>query len=445
MIEYVPLMPIQRWFFEQEFVAPHHWNVAGIFQTREKLSAPLAEQAVYALVEHHDALRSRFKRTETGWQQFVIPNEPMGTFVHSDLSKLSKGSQDAAIRETSENLQSSLDLECGPMLRVGLFEMGPNRPGCIVFVFHHLICDMVSWRILLEDFETVYRQLNNRLPIRLKEETTSFKQWSEFLTNYGNSSAMSEQLSYWTRDKHRRTFELPTDYDNGENTEGSVITIEKALSIRETTALLEHVPHSLGVDLHSALLTALLMAFYEWTGERFVRSLSVHHGRVSTFDKVDLKRTVGWLMTNFAIDLEIDNTNNLRAMLMEVKQQLDNIASYGLGYGLLKYLNTEAAVQETMRAMPEPQCSFVYQGKYDKNVSENSLFRPYLTLNQELGGLRRSKLNTRKHLLLNFWPGIYQGRFRLYLRFGRQLHDYHTIEGLANGYMSALRSIIQMR
>jgi len=66
----VPLTPIQHWFFEQNLTDPHHFNQAVLLEIQQ-LDLALLEQAVQQLLLHHDALRLRFERTESGWQQLL--------------------------------------------------------------------------------------------------------------------------------------------------------------------------------------------------------------------------------------------------------------------------------------------------------------------------------------------------------------------------------------
>jgi NRPS condensation-like uncharacterized protein len=71
-------------------------------------------------------------------------------------------------------MEESLNLERGPLLRVT--HVMPSR---MVAVIHHLAVDGVSWRILLEDLETTYRQIRRGEAIRLPGKTTSYQRWAE--------------------------------------------------------------------------------------------------------------------------------------------------------------------------------------------------------------------------------------------------------------------------
>ncbi|MEK7787151.1 MAG: AMP-binding protein, partial [Chloroflexota bacterium] len=85
----VPLTPIQRWFFEQEFAGPYHWNQSVLLEVRQPLDRVKLEAAVRQLLAHHDSLRSRFEHVEAGWQQNIVaPGEetPLDWF---DLTSLS--------------------------------------------------------------------------------------------------------------------------------------------------------------------------------------------------------------------------------------------------------------------------------------------------------------------------------------------------------------------
>ncbi|MDO2098184.1 condensation domain-containing protein, partial [Escherichia coli] len=64
----------------------------------------------------------------------------------------------AALRALADEVQRSLDLADGPLLRALLatFDDGSQR---LLLVIHHLVVDGVSWRILFEDLQTAYRQL----------------------------------------------------------------------------------------------------------------------------------------------------------------------------------------------------------------------------------------------------------------------------------------------
>src|SRR5205085_8805748 len=58
---FVPLTPIQRWFFEQRLPDPHHYNQALMLKLNRQVDADLLRRVIEHLQRHHDALRLNFE------------------------------------------------------------------------------------------------------------------------------------------------------------------------------------------------------------------------------------------------------------------------------------------------------------------------------------------------------------------------------------------------
>ena len=70
--------------------------------------------------------------------------------------------------------QRSLDLEHGPLLRALLVD-GPEGQQRLLIAIHHLVVDGVSWRVLLEDLQNVYRQLERAQSVSLPAKTSALQ------------------------------------------------------------------------------------------------------------------------------------------------------------------------------------------------------------------------------------------------------------------------------
>src|SRR5262249_6416391 len=114
----VALTPIQRWFFGRNLPAPHHFNQAVAIQTRELLDERALDEAVAVISEHHDALRLRFTRDTAGAIVQSYAEDAGVSVTHLDLSELEPTARTATLTRRSSELQASLDLERGPLLRV---------------------------------------------------------------------------------------------------------------------------------------------------------------------------------------------------------------------------------------------------------------------------------------------------------------------------------------
>ena len=119
----VALTPIQQWFFEQELEEPHHWNQAVLLEVRERLGPEVLELALQSLVSRHDALRLRFTRQPSGWHQSHATPDHRVTLTRLDLSRLSTGAWRETLERGADQVQGSLSLSDGPLLRAALFDV----------------------------------------------------------------------------------------------------------------------------------------------------------------------------------------------------------------------------------------------------------------------------------------------------------------------------------
>ncbi|MBE9228589.1 amino acid adenylation domain-containing protein [Phormidium sp. LEGE 05292] len=433
----LPLTPIQHWFFAKNLPETHHYNQAFLLLVPPTLNPTLLQQAVQQLLVHHDALRLRFTKSEEGWQQFnALPDEAV-PFSLVDLSALPETEQASAIETTSTQLQASLNLSCGPLVRVALYNLGTGKPSRLLLIIHHLAVDGVSWRILLENLQTAYQQLESGRSIQLPAKTTSFKHWAFKLTEYARSSVAKKELTYWQSLSRTQIARLPLDCSEGANTEASAHTVSVSLNIEETRALLQEVPKAYGTQINDVLLTALVQVLAAWSGSNSVLVELEGHGREEILSDVDLSRTVGWFTTRFPVLLQYKATNNPGDVIKFIKEQLGAVPNRGIGYGLLRYLSGDAEITSILQTLPMAEVSFNYLGQFDWGMQADSLFK----LAPESVGPEGSLLGHRSYLL-DINGIVVEGQLQLTWTYSENFHYSTTIESLAQDYACALRSLI---
>jgi amino acid adenylation domain-containing protein/non-ribosomal peptide synthase protein (TIGR01720 family) len=443
-----PLTPIQNLFFEQNLPDPHHYNQAALFEVRQEIDVSLLSQAVNRLLLHHDALRLRFVREEAGWRQFYAEVDINDVFSRVDLSAIPTAGAEGlrqGIEAVASDLQASLSLANGPLIRVAFFELGAGRPGRLLLVIHHLAVDGVSWRILLEDLQTAYEQLSRGEDIELPSKTTSFKQWSERLQDYARSGSLRGETAYWLSESRRSAKPLPKDFNEGANTEASARSISLWLDSEETRALLQEAPAAYHTQINDVLMTALARTIAMWTGNGTLLVDMEGHGREDIINGVDLSRTVGWFTTVFPALVQVEAATDPGQALRSVKEQLRQIPHRGIGYGLLRYLGEGAEVKDRLRAFPSAQICFNYLGQWDQSFtnesgSESGNESGFLPA-EESYGPARSGQGARSYLL-DVSGSVNGGRLQMNWTYSESVHRKATVERLARNFMDELRAII---
>ena len=429
----VPLTPIQRWFFAQDLAVPDHFNQAVLLDGSE-LTAELVTSALDALLRQHDALRLRFARGETGWQQThdasAAALQSAELFEAIDLSGLADAVQGPALRRHAERLQASLDLAQGPVLRATLFDLGEGGQR-LLLIAHHLVVDGVSWRILLEDLGTALSALRRKEQVRLPPKTTAFRHWAERLTAYAQSDAIRGELSYWQGQPWATAPRLPRDHEAGANTAGHVHLVKLALTTEETRALLQEVPEVYHTEINDVLLTALVQAFAGWTGQQRLLVGLEGHGREELFGEIDVSRTVGWFTSLFPVLLEVEGAGDPGAALKQVKEQLRAVPHRGVGYGVLRHLGGIDV------PAPEVEVSFNYLGQLDGAAGGQSF-----GFAAEDVGREQHEANRRAHLI-DVSAHVGNGRLQMQWAYSHACHEASTIEALAEEFASRLRHMIE--
>ncbi len=431
----VPLTPIQHWFFAQNLRFPHHYNQAVLLEPKQPLDITCLEKAVQALLQHHDALRLRFVKGESGWQQVNADVDGVVPLVQRDFSALPQTQQKQVIADAANELQASLNLSEGPLLRVALFHLGCNQQRLLI-VIHHLAVDGVSWRILLEDLQRSYEQICCSQRIQLASKTTSFKQWAEQLQAYAQADAFKQELNYWQQELQQPIASLPVDFPGGENTMAKAQIVSVALSPEETQALLQEVPQAYNTQINDVLLTALAQTFAQWQGMDCLLVDLEAHGREAFSESIDLSRTVGWFTAVFPVVLKVSPNSHPGEALKTVKEQLRRIPNQGVGYGILRYLRGDEVAQ-VLQALPQAEVAFNYLGQFDQSLSSSSLFQ----FAPESSGRVYSPQETLPYLL-EINGMVSAGQLRLEWSFSQQIYQSATVEKLAVGYIDALRSLI---
>ncbi len=426
------LTPIQGWFFEKDFLQPNHWNQALMIKLNRPLKTDALKKTLQAIVVHHDVLRTRFFQNEKKLRMAEIGKDGE---IPLTVERISENDDRKDLQEKGTLLQTSLDIEKGPLMRAGYFYNESDQ--YLMLALHHLAVDGVSWRILLEDFQAAYMQAEQspNKEIELPPKTTSFKYWAEKLTYFANNTAILSELEYWRSLTGKKAGALPVDFPQGENLEKFGHSVQVELSEEETKALLREAPAAYRTQMNELLLAALILAYSRRTGKRRLLIELEGHGREDLFEEVDISRTVGWFTSVYPFYLEINRTQ-IGDIIKQVKEQYRRIPRNGIGFGLLKYL-ADKDIRKQMQAIAEPAIGFNYLGQFDQSAGDIQNIGAPLPA----PGRERGKENQRVHLL-EIGGSVFEGKLRFTWSFSAKVFRAQTIERWAEDYITALREVI---
>ncbi len=432
----VALTPIQRWFFEQEQPAVHHFNQAVLLAVPRSLDPTHLEAALQQVLLQHDALRLHFVPGPDGWHQaHALPDHAV-PLARVDLSDLAPERQPDAIEAEAAVLHTGLDITEGPLLRAALFRLGHSDSDRLLLVAHHLVVDASSWRILLADLQAAARQIARSEPVRLPPKTGSYQQWSERLAESARAESARAELDYWLDPARSLVAALPRDGAGGDNTLASAQSLRAELSAEETARLLDEAPKAHRLQFHDLLVAALARALADWSGDPAVLIDIEAQGRDLALDGLDLSRTVGWCTAIYPALLDLSAAASPDALATTVGRQLRAIPAGGLRYSALRYLCDDRQIRERLAAAPRAEVVFLHLGRIDADSGDAGLFVPI----DGPTGPNRSPLERRSYLL-EVSSAISGGCLSVEWHYSRLFHDHATIERLAQGMLAALRGL----
>lgn len=424
----VSLTPIQHWFFEQTTIDPHYYNQAVMLHAPEGFRETPLRQTLQKLAEHHDALRMTFQTTEKGYEAHHAEIAQGGLYHLEVLNLKAESDPGQTIEAKADEIQSSMHLSDGPLMKAGLFQCADGDH--LLIAIHHLMVDGVSWRILLEDLVTGYRQAENGQVIQLPQKTDSFQLWAKRLSEYAQSETIKQEQEYWTKIEQTEIKPLPKDFQETHTTAKDSETATAEWTKEETELLLKQANRAYNTEINDLLLTSLGLSISHWSG---LDRIPIHlegHGREQIIQDMDISRTVGWFTSLYPVVLHAQPGKEISDYIKTTKEGLRQIPHKGIGYGIARYLSGG------MPSKLDPEIIFNYLGQFDQDLQQHGVQLSSYSCGSDSSG------NQERPYVLNINGMITEGRLKLTISYSSKQYAKETIMRLSETIQSRLRTII---
>ncbi|WBY30395.1 non-ribosomal peptide synthetase [Bacillus velezensis] len=417
-----PLTPIQLEFFNKNHVVPNHYNQALMLRSDEPFDIPSLKTAITEIIKHHDALRNVYD----GQRQITLSTEESKLYdwYEKDYTKVQDVSKE--IEYASDKLQASIDLATGPLVKVGLFhsDSGDHLLICV----HHLVIDGVSWRILLEDLFSGYRQIQETGKITLPMKTASYKEWANALTQYAKSEVLSDEIAYWKNisDKSNSTETFKSTQTASGQYKNKVVKVDS----ETTKKLLLEAGKTYKTEINDLLLASLTIAVKEWRNSKYLTIEMEGHGRETIDREIAIDRTVGWFTSVYPIILETKDT--VEESILETKQTLKQVPNHGIGYGVLRYLGEHSGLEMSAAI------TFNYLGELDNEIDR---IEGISMSGMPLGRSMSEKNSSGMGLSLN--GAVLNGQLEFDIIYDTGLYTDEDAQTLVLAYERAIKDVVE--
>lgn len=341
---FIPLTPIINWFMEQNLRFPGKYCQRVQIILSPEFTVDALEVVLQRLVNHHDTLRANWSKREN--KLFYNP-------VHQNISaKIHVLDQED--RTGTKDLQ--LDEE---LLVYSSLHLGGER-NIWEITIHHLVIDGVSWRIMLEDLDSMLQQQLAGQPLKLPNKTHSYQEWAKAVEAV--SDQFDHEYEYW-ENALDSSFSYPivnSDYSR-DDIAAATFQLDKML----TESLLSQANRSFHTKPDELLIAALLIALQEITGQTDLLIELENHGRGAVAEQLDISRSVGWFTALYPFRVILEQ-ELLSEQIKAIKEALRSVPNNGVGYGWCMGLNHRWQWEK-------PRIRFNYLGRFQSEYNSFSV------------------------------------------------------------------------
>ncbi|KAJ4374877.1 hypothetical protein N0V83_001955 [Neocucurbitaria cava] len=381
------LSPIQSLYFQRPNTHGH-FNQSFYLRVTRRTTVAQFQSAVEQLVARHSMLRARFSFSEErGWQQRLT------------------------------NSQQCFDHTNGPLFAADFFDFGNEQYAFLTG--HHLVVDLVTWRLLLEELEEILKGGQLLAP------ALPFQKWAELQSEHAETLELDEVLppvnvppmdfSYW-------------GIQHQDNTYGNAGHASFELDTTLSSAFLTSCHTAYKTEPVEVLLASLIQSWSQVFTDRPVPAIfNEGHGREPWKSDIDITRTVGWFTALSPI--LVAPSQNPTDTVRKTKDFKRRIPGNGRPYFARRCLTEDG--REHFKTHWPMEILFNYLGQYQQLERPDALLQPLGTMAGETGkagGTSDFGHDTCRWGLFEISAFVFKGHLKVAFTFNRHMQHQDLIQ-----------------
>jgi amino acid adenylation domain-containing protein len=299
------------WFLYQLEGATGTYNMTGALSLSGSLQVEALKQALGAIIQRHEPLRTSFQPIDGVPVQMIDP-KPIWK-----LSILNLEGQEAAAAEklAYAEAQTPFDLTQSPLLRVTLLKLQPEKH-ILLINMHHIISDGWSIGVFVRELSHLYgafvageKPTLPTLPIQYADFAVWQRQWLQ-------GKVLAAQLEYWKRQLADAPplLELPTDRPRPaiQTFQGKT---ERFQLDSKLTQQLKALSQQSGCTLFMTLLAAFGVVLSRYSGQTDI----VIGSAIANRNRREIEGLIGFFVNTLALRLDLSEKPSFAAFLKQVQ------------------------------------------------------------------------------------------------------------------------------
>ncbi len=181
------------------------YNMPIAVRVRGRLNVPALEQALNAMIQRHEVLRSRFVNVDGEPVQEISPAAKTEIPVHD--------ARDADLHERlNTEARKPFDLQHDLLIRCTLFRVA-TQDHVLLICMHHIASDAWSFGVLFQELSELYNALDRKETLQLPDLPIQYADYAAWQRETFNDKSQKQHLDYWKQQLAGAPdlLELPTD------------------------------------------------------------------------------------------------------------------------------------------------------------------------------------------------------------------------------------------
>ncbi|QLE39947.1 amino acid adenylation domain-containing protein [Nostoc sp. C052] len=431
-----PILPVSRnadiplswaqerlWFVNQLEGKSGAYTIDLTLRLVGNLNVRALEQALAAIAQRHEPLRTQFKLKNNQPVQVIDPYTTF-TLPVVDLQNVADPSKQV-VQLAKEEVCKPFDLANGSVLRVKLWQVATDEY-VLVLAIHHIAADGWSMGVLTNELTAYYQAIATSSPVTLPELPIQYADFAVWQRQWLTNEVLERQLSYW---KQQLTgapplLELPTDRPRPaiQTFRGGTERLQLSAKL---TQQLKKLSQESGTTLFMTLLAGFVVLMSRYSGQKDL----IIGSPIANRNRTEIEGLIGFFVNTLVLRFNLSEEPTFEALLAQVRR----VTQEGYDHQDLPFemLVEELQVERNLDRNPLVQVMFALQ-----NAPSAPLELPGLTVEGMASGLDSVRLDLEFYL----WD-LPQG-LAGFCSYNSDLFDAATIARMMEHFQIVLEAIV---
>ncbi|MBC3414337.1 AMP-binding protein, partial [Pseudomonas sp. SWRI51] len=299
----------RQWFLWH--LDPHSsaYHIPMVLRLRGVLDTAALQHSFDALVERHEALRTRFLESAEGIVQVI--DAPTAVAIAFET----QADEQTLQARIAQEIRRPFDLASGPLLRVCLLQLAA-QDYVLVLTQHHIVSDAASMQLMVGELIEGYASHCKGDATPLPPLALHYADYARWQREWMDAGERERQLAYWVAQlgHDQELLALPLDHARPaeQSHRGAQLDLQVAPALK---AGLDSLARRQGTTLFMVLLASFQALLHRYSGQPDIR-VGVP---VANRNRVETEGLIGFFVNTQVLRAQVEPRQAFTALLHQVR------------------------------------------------------------------------------------------------------------------------------